>query len=189
MTRPTVDHGDLTRDTSYVLKQRRVPEKLLTSYDDMNIFLLITPANNSGVRFPPPVTNDLVPDRSLQWASDQFTVKRSLILRDPSLLARGITSNITGSRADIVICDDVEVPNTCRTPARREELKNRLQEISYVLVPGGLQLYAGTPHSLNSIYAEVPSNRDSEVFLDNFQRLVLPIIDEQGESRWPERFS
>ena len=136
-----------------------------------------------------PLTNDLVPDRSLQWASDQFTVKRSLILRDPSLLARGITSNITGSRADIVICDDVEVPNTCRTPARREELKNRLHEISYVLVPGGLQLYAGTPHSLNSIYAEVPSNRDCEVFLDNFQRLVLPIIDEQGESRWPERFS
>jgi len=136
-----------------------------------------------------PLTNDLIPDRSIQWASDQFTVQRSLILRDPSLLARGITSNITGSRADIVICDDVEVPNTCRTPTRREELKNRLHEINYVIVPGGLQLYAGTPHSLHSIYAEAPSSdQDPEVFLDGFERLFLPILNERGESHWPERF-
>jgi len=135
-----------------------------------------------------PLTTDLIPDRSLQWASDQFTVRRDLVLRDPSLLARGVTSNITGSRADVVICDDVEVPNTCRTPARREELRHRLLEISYVLVPGGLQLYAGTPHNLNSIYAEVPSAQDAQVFLDGFERLVIPLLDEKGESRWPERF-
>lgn len=135
-----------------------------------------------------PLTTDLIPNRSLQWASDQFTVQRNLILRDPSLLARGITSNITGSRADIVICDDVEVPNTCRTPAKREELRERLHEISYVLVPGGLQLYAGTPHSLHSIYIETPSERDPQVFLDDFKRLVIPLLDENGESRWPERF-
>jgi len=135
-----------------------------------------------------PLTNELIPDRSIQWAADQFTVQRSLVLRDPSLLARGISSNITGSRADVVICDDVEVPNTCRTPTRREELRDRLHEISYVLVPGGLQLYAGTPHNLNSIYAEVPSDRESQVFLDGFQRLVIPIVNEKGESCWPERF-
>ena len=135
-----------------------------------------------------PLTTDLIPERSLQWASDQFTVQRELILRDPSLLARGVTSNITGSRADVVICDDVEVPNTCRTPAKREELKDRLHEISYVLVPGGLQLYAGTPHSLHSIYAEAPSERDAQIFLEGFDRLVIPLLDEHGVSRWPERF-
>lgn len=135
-----------------------------------------------------PTTFDLIPDRSAQWASDQFTVKRKLILRDPSLLARGIASNITGSRADVVICDDVEVPNTCRTPARREELRDRLHEISYVLVPGGLQLYTGTPHSLKSIYAEVSSDGSGELFLQGFRRLVLPLLDDSGRSRWPERF-
>lgn len=135
-----------------------------------------------------PLTTDLIPERNLQWASDQFTVQRGLVLRDPSLLARGITSNITGSRADVVICDDVEVPNTCRTPTKREELRDRLHEISYVLVPGGLQLYAGTPHSLHSIYAETASDRDAATFLDDFKRLVIPLLDERGESRWPERF-
>lgn len=135
-----------------------------------------------------PLTNDLIPERNLQWASDQFTVERRLVLRDPSLLARGITSNITGSRADIVVCDDVEVPNTCRTPSRREELRDRLHEISYVLVPGGMQLYAGTPHSLHSIYAETTSDRDPQIFLEGFDRLIIPLLDEQGKSRWPERF-
>lgn len=135
-----------------------------------------------------PLTYDLIPDRVLQWASDQFTVQRSLVLRDPSLLARGVTSNITGSRADIVICDDVEVPNTCRTHAKREQLKDRLHEINYVLVPGGLQLYAGTPHSLNSIYSEVPREPEAQVFLNDFNRLVIPLLDERGETRWPERF-
>ena len=101
-----------------------------------------------------PATRHLVPRRAEQWASDQFTVRRRLTRRDPSLLARGIGANITGSRADIVICDDVEVPNTCATALRREELRSRLHEISYVLVPGGLQLYVGTPHSYDSIYAE-----------------------------------
>lgn len=135
-----------------------------------------------------PLTNGLVPVKMRQWASDQFTVRRPLTLRDPSLLARGINSNITGSRADIVIADDVEVPNTCRTLTRREELRERLHETAYVLVPGGLQLYAGTPHSLESIYATQPSDQDEPPFLSGFSRLVIPLLDEMGKSRWPERF-
>jgi len=62
-----------------------------------------------------PLTKRLKPERADQWASDQFTVRRSAELRDPSMLAKGVAANITGLRADVVICDDVEVPNTCDT--------------------------------------------------------------------------
>ncbi len=137
-----------------------------------------------------PLTRGLVPKRAEQWASDQFTVQRRLTRRDPSLLARGIGANITGSRADIVICDDVEVPNTCATAPRREELRSRLHEISYVLVPGGLQLYVGTPHSYYSIYAEERGEEDeAPPFLGGFLRLCIPLLDGRGRSRWPERFT
>lgn len=134
------------------------------------------------------LTHCLVPDRTCQWAADQFTVRRYLTLRDPSLLARGIGSNITGSRADIVIADDVEVPNTCRTLNKREELRERLHEINYVLTPGGLQLYAGTPHSLSSIYTDEPSDNGDGPFLAGFKRLVIPLLGDNGDSCWPERF-
>jgi hypothetical protein len=137
-----------------------------------------------------PATRHLVPRRPEQWASDQFTVRRRLTRRDPSLLARGIGANITGSRADVMICDDVEVPNTCATAGRREELRTRLHETSYVLVPGGLQLYVGTPHSHDSIYADTCEEEGERgIFLAGFQRLCLPLLDERGQSRWPERFT
>ena len=138
-----------------------------------------------------PLTRHLVPRRAEQWAADQFTVARPLNLRDPSLLARGIGANITGSRAEIVICDDVEVPNTCNTAAKRAELRERLSEIGYILVPGGLQLFVGTPHSFHSIYAEQPRTElgEDRPFLGDFRRLSLPLIDGSGRSRWPERFT
>ena len=137
-----------------------------------------------------PLASGLKPDRSDQWASDQFTVRRRAELRDPSMLAKGIAANITGLRADVVICDDVEVPNTCDTAPKRAELRARLHELEYVLIPGGLQLYAGTPHTYFSIYADAPRSEigETRAMLDDFNRLELPLLDDAGMSAWPERF-
>lgn len=138
-----------------------------------------------------PLTNGLKPNKAEQWASDRFTINRMIELRDPSMLAKGITSNITGSRADVVICDDVEVPNTCDTPEKRAELRDRLGEMEYVLVPGGAQLYVGTPHHYNTIYADEPRTElgEEQEFLAGFKRLKIPVLDENGESAWIERYS
>ncbi|MBL4747328.1 MAG: phage terminase large subunit [Magnetovibrio sp.] len=125
-----------------------------------------------------------------QWASDQFTVHRDSELRDPSMLAKGIVANITGSRADVVICDDVEVPNTSDSQSKREDLRDRLDEIDYVLVPGGLQLYVGTPHTFHTIYGKTArADMGEEVpYLNGFQRMEIPIYDKVGQSVWPARF-
>ena len=138
-----------------------------------------------------PFTAALRPARADQWASDRFTVERGRELRDPSMLAQGIGGNITGSRAEVVICDDVEVPNTCDTAPKRADLREKLAEIDYVLVPGGLQLYVGTPHSYYTIYATEPRREIGEErpFLDGFARLELPLLDAAGRCLWPERFS
>lgn len=138
-----------------------------------------------------PAAGHLLRHRSDSWAADQFTVRRSRSHRDPSVLARGLAGNFTGTRADIVICDDVEVPNTCSTAAAREELRQRLAEINFVLVPTGLQLFVGTPHSYYSIYADRPRAEIGEErpFLGSFDRLCLPLLQADGSSAWPERFS
>jgi len=137
-----------------------------------------------------PLTQGLKPRRRDQWAADQFTVNRPGELRDPSMVAKGIGANITGSRAEMVICDDVEVPNTCDTAPKRADLRERLAEIEYVMVPGGTQLYVGTPHSYYTIYADRARLEagESRPFLDGFHRLELPLIDGKGRSAWPERF-
>jgi hypothetical protein len=137
-----------------------------------------------------PLTRDLKPDRAEEWAGDRFTVRRPAELRDPSMLARGIGANLTGCRADIVICDDVEVPNTCDTAPKRADLRTRLAEADYVLVPGGGQLYVGTPHTYYTIYADAvrPEQGESAPFLDGFARLEVPLLTATGQSAWPERF-
>lgn len=138
-----------------------------------------------------PATVHLKPQAADQWASERFTVARDLELRDPSMLARGVGANITGSRADIVICDDVEVPNSCDSAEKRENLRERLAEMNYVLAAGGAQLYVGTPHHYYSIYSDVAREDigEEKPFLDGFERLCVPILDEDGRSVWPERYN
>lgn len=131
-----------------------------------------------------PLCGELLPDRTEgSWASDRFTVARPAVLRDASMLAAGIGGNITGARAELIIGDDVEVAGNCDTPAKREELRERLTEAEFVLTPGGAMLFVGTPHCAESLYAE-----GEDAFLAGYRRLVLPLLDERGESAWPERF-
>ncbi|MBL8640284.1 MAG: phage terminase large subunit [Alphaproteobacteria bacterium] len=139
-----------------------------------------------------PMTRHLTPHDTTdsEWAGDRFTVVREQELRDPSMLARGITSNLTGTRADVIICDDVEVPRTSGNAHKRHDLREKLAELNYILNPDGAQIYIGTPHCFHTIYADEPRSELGEdvPFLDRFARMKVPIMDEAGMSVWPERF-
>lgn len=136
-----------------------------------------------------PLTKELKPTRIDQWADERFTLKRTLELRDPSMLAKGITTNLTGARADVIICDDVEVPKTSNTAYKREELRERLLELDFILTPDGAMIYVGTPHHYNTIYADELRQGEERIFLTGYERTVTPVLNEAGESAWPERFS
>jgi hypothetical protein len=92
--------------------------------------------------------------------------------------------------ADVVICDDVEVPGNSDTPAKRAALREKLSEIEFVLVPGGFQLYLGTPHTYYSIYADAarPELDETRAFLDGFEREAFAIRNEKGEPAWTSRY-
>ncbi len=99
-----------------------------------------------------PNCQHLKPSKKEEWAAEYFTVARSQVLRDPSMLAKGIDANITGLRADVIICDDVEVPKNCGTEIKRQNLREKLLEIDFILTPQGFVLYIGTPHTKDTIY-------------------------------------
>jgi len=89
------------------------------------------------------------------WATERFSVLGNEEVRDPSVAAHGIMSNVTSSRATEAINDDVEVPKNIRTPDAREKLRDRLDEQTHILVPGGRKLYVGTPHTHDSLYEKL----------------------------------
>ena len=137
------------------------------------------------------LTSALRPRKKEEWASDKFTIARSGELRDPSMLAKGVEANLTGLRADLIICDDVEVPKNCDSQLKRDELRKKLDELDYIVTPDGMQLYIGTPHTFYSIYqtTEEEGKEDIRPYLKGFAKLKLPILNDAGKSVWPERFS
>ena len=99
-----------------------------------------------------PLCVDMIPKNKKEWASGRITINRSVGIREPSVICQGIHGNITGSRADLIICDDVEVPNTCNTAQKRDMLRERLRELDFILSPSGTMVYIGTPHTTDTIY-------------------------------------
>lgn len=99
-----------------------------------------------------PWCTDLVPANKKEWASGRITINRPMGIREPSVICQGVHGNITGMRADLIICDDVEVPNTANTASKRESLRERLRELDFILSPTGTMIYIGTPHAHNTIY-------------------------------------
>ena len=74
----------------------------------------------------------------------------------PSVKSVGITGQLSGSRADIIVADDVEVPNNSMTQTMRVKLSEAVKEFDAVLKPGGSIVYLGTPQTEMSLYETLP---------------------------------
>lgn len=100
-----------------------------------------------------PLTKGMLPDG--QGTVEQWWVNNALDMRNASMYAKGIMSNVTSARANECQNDDVEVPRNIQTPEAREKLRYRLGEQTHILIPGGRKLFIGTPHTHDSLYDEL----------------------------------
>ena len=74
----------------------------------------------------------------------------------PSVKSVGITGQLSGSRADIIVADVVEVPNYSMTQTMRVKLSEAVKEFDAVLKPDGSIVYLGTPQTEMSLYETLP---------------------------------
>lgn len=73
----------------------------------------------------------------------------------PSVKSVGITGQITGTRADVLISDDVEVPKNSGTQMQRDKLSEQVKEYDAILKPNGLIIFLGTPQNEASLYNQL----------------------------------
>lgn len=73
--------------------------------------------------------------------------------QSPSVKSVGITGQLTGSRADTIVADDIEIPKNSYTELQREKLAELVKEFDAVLKPGGQVVYLGTPQVAQSLYS------------------------------------
>ena len=99
-----------------------------------------------------PICQHLKPREDQRNSKIAFDVGPAPASQAPSVVSKGITSQITGSRADLIIADDVESLNNSATFLMRDKLSSSIAEFEAVLKPGGEILFLGTPQTEQSIY-------------------------------------
>ena len=85
-----------------------------------------------------------------------FDVGPAMPDHSPSVKSVGISGQLTGSRANTIIADDVEVANNSATQTMRDKLSEAIKEFDAVLKPNGRVIYLGTPQTEMSIYNLLP---------------------------------
>ena len=140
----------------------------------------------------------------VRWGIQQFNVKGAPPDIAPSCKAVSIGSMITGSRAHLIIGDDIETPNNSATVDARELLLAQLGEFESVLLPGGSVVLLGTPQSEESVYnvvttrgyatrtipARVPEEQDIGIYGNTLSEIVRGMYDKGlfGQPTEPKRF-
>ena len=142
-----------------------------------------------------------------RWSRISFDVNCSPH-QAPSVKSVGITGQLTGSRADLMILDDIEVPGNSMTEMMREKLLQLCTEAESILTPkkDSRIMYLGTPQTTFTIYRKLaernyrpfvwPSRYPRKDKLSQYEGLLSPQIVEDiemGVEEWtptdPDRFT
>lgn len=101
-----------------------------------------------------PVLQGLKPRDGQRFSKISFDVGLAPASHAPSVKSLGITSQLTGSRADIIVADDIEVPNNSATQGMRDKLDEQVKEFEAIVKPldSSRIIFLGTPQCEDSIY-------------------------------------
>lgn len=110
-------------------------------------------------------------DDDTRWSRVSFDVAGCKPAQSASVKSVGITGMLTGSRADLIVADDIETPNNSATDMMREKLLQLVTEFESVLTPkpGSRIVFLGTPQNTFSIYRTL------------HERKYIPMV-------WPARY-
>lgn len=92
-----------------------------------------------------------------RWSRINFDIGGCKPTQSPSVKSVGVTGNMTGSRADILLFDDVEVPNNSATDMQREKLLQLISEAEAILMPKPTSriIFLGTPQTSFTCYQKL----------------------------------
>lgn len=146
----------------------------------------------------------LRPDPSQRQSKISFDVRPAVADQSPSVKSVGITGQLTGSRADLIIADDIEVLNNVFTQTARDKLAEGVKEFDAILkpLPTSRILFLGTPQTEDSLYtklpdrgytvrvwpARMPDDALKEAYGDTLASFISSLSYGVGEPTDPRRF-
>ena len=152
-----------------------------------------------------PILEHLKPNEDQRSSKVSFDVGPARASHAPSCKSMGITSQLTGSRADLIIADDVESANNSQTQLMRDRLSETIKEFDSIIKPEiGRIVFLGTPQTELSIYNQLEERGfktqiwparfpESKALLNYGHKLAKEILKNKdkfkpGQALDPERF-
>ena len=101
-----------------------------------------------------PLLAHLRPSEKQRFSKISFDVGPAPASHAPSVKSLGVTSQLTGSRADIIVADDIEVVGNSATQGMRDKLGEQVKEFDAIIKPDtdSKILFLGTPQCEDTIY-------------------------------------
>jgi hypothetical protein len=150
-----------------------------------------------------PILQHLVPKDNQRSSKVSFDVAPATASHAPSVKSMGITGQLTGSRADLIIADDVESANNSQTQLMRDRLGETVKEFDAIIKPEvGRIIFLGTPQTEMSLYNDLeergyktkiwtalyPSKAQLISFGHKIAPMIASITDKEGQPTDPKRF-
>ena len=120
----------------------------------------------------------------------------------PSVKVLGVSGQLTGCRATIIIPDDIETSENCRSQEMRERINNAVTEFDNIVTTDGEIVYLGTPHAEDSLYKKLKQrgyvckiwtcryvNQEQSIRYDGSLAVFCISNTLQGQPTEPLRFS
>lgn len=106
-----------------------------------------------------PFLKHLMPSDKQRSSNVSFDVGPARPHHAPSVKSTGVFGQMAGSRANVIIADDIEVPKNSYTQTMRDRLSDAVREFDAILMPEGTRriIYLGTPQCEMSLYNDLPS--------------------------------
>ena len=150
-----------------------------------------------------PILQHLIPRDDQRHSKISFDVAPAIASHAPSVKSMGITGQLTGSRADLIIADDVESANNSQTQLMRDRLSETVKEFDAIIKPDvGRIIFLGTPQTEMSLYntleergyktkiwtALYPTKEQTIGYGSKLSTIISNITDKEGEPTDPDRF-
>jgi predicted phage terminase large subunit-like protein len=118
------------------------------------------------------------------WAETRFTIRRPADVIGPSVTTLGVCAGLTGTRADLLVCDDIVDVKSLTSAAERARVKAFFRDnLMNLLEPDGRCWCLFTPWHANDLNAELKKSGAFRLFRRSVGLDLRPVWPE----RWPRR--
>lgn len=133
-----------------------------------------------------------------RWTASEVCVdhpkRKAEGVRDSTIFAAGLTSNLTGKHCNVAVLDDLVVPNNAYTELGRNQVKAMYSQLASIETTGAKEWVVGTRYHPGDLYKDLMEMTESYYNEEEDEDVEVPVyetfervVEVNGEFLWPKQ--